>query len=129
MVALLLVTHCDLGKSLINTLHHIVKEETPEIYFLSSEDYKDIQSLQKAILRKCVLIDQGDGVLILTDLIGASPTNAVAAISSDRVQAIAGVNLPMLLKAVNYINLSLDELVAKVTACGHISVRQIQGAK
>lgn len=73
-------------------------------------------------------VDAGDGVLILTDLFGATPYNIAACLcdgGSHRV--LSGVNLPMLLRVLNYHQLPLDALVAKATSGGHDGVMACVG--
>jgi PTS system ascorbate-specific IIA component len=63
------------------------------------------------------LVDSGDGVLILTDILGATPANVAAKLlEPGRVEGVAGANLPMLLRAITYRERSMDMLVKKAVA-------------
>jgi PTS system ascorbate-specific IIA component len=76
--------------------------------------------------RQVARLDRGKGVLILTDLYGATPCNTVCKlIRHDNVEAVVGVNLPMLLKALTYRNDSLARLVAKAVEGGQEGVMHI----
>ena len=68
-------------------------------------------------------LDSGDGVLVLTDVYGATPSNIACRLSDfRRVRVVAGVNLPMLLRVLNYPDLQLDELAAKAISGGQDGV-------
>lgn len=68
-------------------------------------------------------LDQGNGVLVLTDMFGSTPSNiASAVVEAKRVRAISGMNLPMLVRILNYPKLSLDELVMKAVDGGREGV-------
>ena len=69
-------------------------------------------------------LDQGDGVLVMTDMYGSTPSNiACGMISEGRVAVVAGVNLPMLVKVLNYSQLDLTTLAEKVESGGHRGIR------
>ena len=64
-------------------------------------------------------LDHGQGVLILTDIYGSTPSNIACALSTkENVRIISGINLPMLIRVLNYPNLELDELVLKAISGG-----------
>ena len=74
-------------------------------------------------------VDSGQGVLVLTDAFGATPGNVATQLAEpDRVAVVAGVNLPMLLRAVCYRAGPLAELVAKAMAGGEQGIMQVGGA-
>ena len=103
MIALLIVAHGNLGDSLIQCATFVLgnRPEALENLDLSScEDPADMLARARA---KVAELDQGEGVLVLTDVYGATPCNTVCkVIASNSVEAISGVNLPMLLKALTY---------------------------
>ncbi|AGA91476.1 phosphotransferase system, mannose/fructose-specific component IIA [Thioflavicoccus mobilis 8321] len=68
-------------------------------------------------------LDDGEGLLVLTDLFGSTPCNIANALSAKhRVRVLSGVNLPMLVRIFNYASLPLDELVAKALSGAHDGV-------
>ena len=68
--------------------------------------------------------DRGDGVLVLTDLYGSTPANLAVALGDrhDRIRVLAGANLPMLVRALSYAGLELDQLVDKALTGGRDGV-------
>jgi len=71
-------------------------------------------------------LDQGDGVLVLTDICGATPCNiATRLLGEARVKIVTGVNLPMLLRVLNYADLSLERLVDKAITGGRDGIVEI----
>jgi len=63
-------------------------------------------------------LDDGDGVLVLTDMFGATPSNVAAKLVSGKVACVAGINLPMLVRVLNYSELNLRELAQKALSGG-----------
>ena len=73
-------------------------------------------------------LDQGDGVLVLTDMCGATPSNiAVRLLPERRVRVVTGVNLPMLIRVLNYADLNLECLVEKAVTGGRDGIVEISG--
>ena len=78
-----------------------------------------LESASKA----CAALDQGDGVLVLTDLYGSTPSNiATRLMDSHAVRVISGINVPMLLRIMNYPELGLDMLAEKAASGAHDGV-------
>ncbi len=99
MVGILLVTHNGLGNSLLDCVRHVLRTLPPHLRSLSVQE--DDDPLQKEAEGRALIaeLDQGDGVLLLTDMFGATPSNIGRRLClSDRVMGVAGVNLPMLLR-------------------------------
>ncbi len=118
-VGLLLVCHNNIGNALIDTALSLMETVPLEIKVLNV--YRD--SAPEHIVemaRDMVLeMDTGDGVLILTDLFGATPSNIAAKLyGGHRVAIIAGLNLPMLIRTLNYPTLDLDLLAEKALTGG-----------
>lgn len=111
MVGILLVTHNGLGNSLLDCVGHVLGDIPPQLKslaVLASDDPQRKEAEGRALIRE---LDQGQGVLLLTDIFGATPSNiATRLCQPDRVQGVAGVNLPMLLRVVVYHNKALPEL-------------------
>ncbi len=117
MIGILIVSHGALVESLIHSaslvlgkrplyLRHlgVTVHDDPDAFFPMAED----------LIR---FLDQGDGVLVLTDIYGATPSNiATRLLQPGRVEGIAGVNLPMLIRALTYRDQPLEQVLAKALA-------------
>ena len=117
MIGILLITHGSLGESLIQCASHVMNRRQPQLLQLgvaSQDDPLDVLPLARRLLG---LVDEGSGALILTDIFGATPANiALKLRESGRVEIVAGVNLPMLLRALTYRERSMEVLVKKAVA-------------
>ena len=128
MIGILLITHGTFGESLIQNVCHVLNKRPPLIGQLgvaAQDDPLDILPMARALLKE---VDAGNGVLILTDILGATPANlALKLFEPGRVEGVAGVSLPMLLRALTYRKNSLDALVKKAVSGGHDGVINMQG--
>ncbi len=103
MIGILIISHGNLGNSLIHCAEHVLGKRSELLAYLSItvQDDPDI-ALPKA-QRLVKELDQGDGVLVLSDICGATPCNiASRLISPGKVECLAGINLPMLVRALTY---------------------------
>jgi PTS system mannose-specific IIA component len=98
MIGLVLVTHGKLAVEFRAALEHVVGAQTQiETVSIGPED--DVERRRQDILDAVALVDDGSGVILLTDMFGGTPSNlAISVMEADRVEVIAGVNLPMLIK-------------------------------
>ncbi len=98
MIGLVLVTHGRLAEEFRLALEHVVgQQEQLETVSIGPED--DMDQRRQDILDAVKKTDSGDGVIILTDMFGGTPSNlAISVMSAGRIEVIAGVNLPMLIK-------------------------------
>ncbi|MEZ5614711.1 MAG: PTS fructose transporter subunit IIA [Rhodocyclaceae bacterium] len=130
MIGLFLITHGSLGESLVQCACHVLNKRPPQIVQLGvsgQDDPLDALPLARDMLK---LVDSGEGVLLLTDIFGATPANvALKLLQPGRVEGIAGVNLPMLLRALTYRDKDLETLVAKTVAGGRDGVMLMKGAR
>ena len=120
---LLIISHNGIGLALIETAVQILGGCPLPLEVLSvAADCHPETLLDKA--RKIVVsLDHGAGVLVLTDLYGATPSNiAMRLMDSARVRIVAGLNLPMLMRILNYPHLDLDQLVDKAVSGGREGV-------
>src|SRR5438105_15430792 len=101
MVGVIIVTHGKLAHELLETTRIIVGKNTDNIIPISVGWNDDMADVQKTITSSISKIDQGQGVLILTDMFGGTPSNISLSFLSENVEIITGVNLPMLIKIVN----------------------------
>lgn len=99
MIGIVLVTHGSLGEALVHSMNIILGEQAQvEALSLMVED--DITVANKRLTEAVAKTDEGDGVLILTDMLGGTPSNlSLALLVQPGIEVISGVNLPMLLKA------------------------------
>jgi PTS system ascorbate-specific IIA component len=122
MIGLLLITHGNLADSLVHCAAHVLGRTPEQLLTLSAGHDEPREAVEAALRQGIAQLDQGDGVLLLTDLFGATPCNlaqaVVSAASAGKVAGVAGVSLPMLLRAINYRHLPLADLQAKVAAAG-----------
>jgi PTS system mannose-specific IIA component len=98
MIGLVLVTHGRLAEELRSAMEHVVgKQRNVCTVCIGADD--DIEG-RRAEIRRCIGdVDTGDGVLLLTDMFGGTPSNlAISQMDREGVEVIAGVNLPMLVK-------------------------------
>ena len=98
MIGLVLVTHGRLAEEFRLALEHVVgPQQQLETVSIGPED--DMDQRRQDILETVQRADDGHGVIILTDMFGGTPSNlAISVMSAGRVEVIAGVNLPMLIK-------------------------------
>ena len=117
MIGILLITHGTFGESLIQNVCHVLNKRPPligQFGVAAQDDPLDILPMAKLLLGE---VDGGAGVLIMTDILGATPANlALKLLEPGRVEGIAGVNLPMLLRVITYRERSMDVLVKKAVA-------------
>ena len=117
MIGIFLVTHATLGESLIQCACHVLNKRPPQIAQLgvsAQDDPLDILPLARSMLG---WVDSGDGVLLLTDIYGATPSNIAAKLAvADRAELVAGVNLPMLLRVHTYRDRDMQTLVKRAVA-------------
>jgi PTS system ascorbate-specific IIA component len=123
MIGLLLITHSTYGESLIQCACHVLNRRPPQIAQLGVSGQDDPLDLLPLAEQLLAAVDAGDGVLVLTDIFGATPANiAVKLLKPGRVEGIAGLNLPMLLRALTYREKDMETLVTKAVAGGRDGV-------
>lgn len=126
MIGILLITHGTLGESLIQTAIHVLNKRPARLKQLgvtAQDDPLLLLPQARALVKE---LDQGDGVLILTDMYGASPSNLSAKlIVPGKVDAVAGVSLPMLIRALTYRDKSLELMVSKAVSGGCEGVMRV----
>ena len=101
MTGILIVTHANLGETLIETLEFILGKKQEKLEAISIDIKQDPESLRKKIKQGIKNVYCENGVIILTDMFGGTPSNlAYAFLEEGKVEVISGVNLPIVLKAV-----------------------------
>ena len=98
MIGLVLVTHGRLAAEFISALEHVVgKQPSMEAICIGPDDKMDIR--RNDIAEAISKVEQGHGVIVLTDMFGGTPSNlAISLLEEGRVEVVAGLNLPMLVK-------------------------------
>jgi len=128
MIGLLLITHDSLGESLLQCACHVLDQRPPQIAPLGIRGADDPLVILPRARGLMQAVDTGRGVLLLTDIFGATPCNiAQKLLQPGRVEGIAGVSLPMLLRALTYRDKDMETLVAKTLAGGRDSVMPLKG--
>ena len=103
MIGILIVSHGTLGESLIHSASHVLGKRPLFLRQLGVTVHDDPDAILPVAEDLIRFLDQGQGVLVLTDIYGATPSNiAVKLLQPGRVEGLAGVNLPMLVRALTY---------------------------
>lgn len=123
MIGLFLITHSTYGESLIQCACHVLNRRPQQIVQLgvaAQDDPLDVLPLARDLL---ALVDTGRGALIMTDIYGATPSNiALKLLEAGRVEGLAGVNLPMLLRALTYRDKDMETLLSRAVGGGRDGV-------
>jgi PTS system mannose-specific IIA component len=117
MVGILLLTHAPLGQAFITAVAHVFRGPTERfeaIDVAADQDLDEVNALSKEAIAR---LDDGSGVLVITDIKGGTPANCCNRLAdAGRVEVIAGISLPMLLRAITYRRDSLDVVVEMALA-------------
>ncbi|MEO7559748.1 MAG: PTS fructose transporter subunit IIA [Nitrosospira sp.] len=126
MIGILIISHGTLGGSLIHCANHVMGEKSPHLTHLSITNKDDPDAVIPQALELVRQLDRGSGVLVLSDICGATPCNiASRLVSPGRVECLAGVNLPMLVRALTYRKESLAVVGEKALTGGREGVMRI----
>lgn len=126
MIGILIVAHGTLGESFIHCVSHVFGTRPPQLRQLGIGMHDSPESLLPQARELIASLDQGQGVLVLSDIYGATPSNICCQLTQPgRVEVVAGVNLPMLVRALTYRNESLDVVVEKAMTGGREGVIQV----
>jgi mannose PTS system EIIA component len=108
MIGILIISHGAFGESLIHSASHVLGKRPVYLRQLGITVHDDPEALIPVAEDLIRFLDQGEGVLVLSDIYGATPANiASRLLRPGRVEGLAGVNLPMLIRALTYRNESL----------------------
>ena len=126
MIGVLIVAHGALGESLAAAVTHVLGARPPQFDVLAVAPDDDPLLLLPRAREAVAAVDSGEGVAVLADLYGATPSNlAVKLAQPGRVEVIAGVNLPMLVRAFTYRTRGMETLVKKAISGGCEGVLRI----
>jgi PTS system ascorbate-specific IIA component len=119
MIGILLITHGTYGESLVQNVCHVLNKRPPLIAQLgvaAQDDPLDVLPLAELLLNE---VDGGEGVLVMTDIFGATPANlAMKLLDPGRIEGVTGVSLPMLLRAITYRGKGMEMMMTKAVSGG-----------
>ena len=118
MIGIVLVTHGNMARGLIDALEHVVgPQQCVSAVCIRADD--DMENRRAEILENAKACDTGDGVIVLTDLFGGTPSNlAISIMGHARIEVLAGVNLPMLVKLASVRSRPMAEAVRMAQEAG-----------
>jgi PTS system ascorbate-specific IIA component len=134
MIGILIVAHDTLGDSLVRAVTHVLGARPPQFEALGVTATDDPMLLLPQARETVQRLDSGDGVVIFSDIYGATPCNlACKLLEPGHVEGVAGVNLPMLVRAFTYRTRGLDTMMKKAVSGGcdgvlHIDVDPVYAA-
>lgn len=126
MVGVLIITHNNVGGALYDAVISVLGEcPMPcEVIPVSQNSEPDVKLKEARDLLDT--LHDGDGVLVITDMYGSTPSNIATKLASDNVIIITGINLPMLLRVMNYPDLSLEKLAHKAVSGGQSGIIEVE---
>ncbi|MDH5301151.1 MAG: PTS fructose transporter subunit IIA [Gammaproteobacteria bacterium] len=118
-VGILIITHEHVGQALLDTAINTLSFCPLDAAVINVACDCDIDKITASAKEHWRKLQTGDGVLIMTDIFGSTPSNIACALQTlGRCVVVAGINLPMLIRVLNYPHLTLSELVAKALSGG-----------
>jgi PTS system mannose-specific IIA component len=129
MIGIVIVTHSQLGEALIGTAEFIIGSRPEAIESVSIDLSENAEKLRKKIGRGIKNVMGEEGVIILTDMFGGTPSNlSYSFLEEGHIEVLSGVNLPVLIQAVNRREkMDLDQLAADLEAFGKKSISLASG--
>jgi len=123
MVGLLVITHARIGDALLDTARTMLGPPPLLTEVLSVPQDCDPEAMLAEARQRRSVLDDGSGVLVLTDMYGSTPSNIAARLLGDgNLRLVAGINLPMLVRVFNYPGLPLETLADKAISGGREGV-------
>ncbi len=125
MVGIVIVTHGHLGEALIDTATAICGEQLKAITSVCIDLTQDVNKLRSKIQNGIKAVNENGGILILTDMFGGTPSNlSYSFLEEGRIEVLSGVNLPILIKALNIRSRDIDlhEMAQTIEAYGKKSI-------
>ncbi len=119
MIGILIITHGTLGESLVHCASHVLNKRPPRLKQLGVTAQDDPALLLPQARALAKELDDGSGVLILSDMYGGTPSNlASKLVVPGKIEAVAGVSLPMLIRVLTYRDRDLQTIVTKAISGG-----------
>jgi len=124
MIGVVIVTHCRLAEELIAATKLVVGEELKQFQPVSIGPTEGTEDIREKIIEAIRKVDEGQGVLILTDMYGGTPSNiSLSFLEEKKIEVITGVNLPMLLKlATHHNDMDIEKLAVFITDYGQRNI-------
>jgi len=127
MIGILIVCHGSLATSLAAAVTHVLGRRPEQFDTLSVGARDDPSQMLPKARQLAESLDTGEGVLVFSDIYGASPCNlASKLLVKGRIEAVAGVNLPMLVRAITYRDRDLDTMIKKAISGGCDGVLHVE---
>ena len=129
MIGILVVTHAQLGEALIGAAEFIVSDRPEGLESVCIDLAQDVDKLRDKVAAGIKKVDKHDGIIILTDMFGGTPSNiSYSFLEEGHIEVLSGVNLPVLIEAVvSREKLGLEELATKLEATGKKSITLASG--
>jgi mannose PTS system EIIA component len=129
MVGILIMSHGAFGESLIHSASHVLGKRPLYLRQLGVTVHDDPEAILPVAEDLIRFLDKGHGVLVLSDIYGATPSNiAVKLLKPGRVEGVAGVNLPMLIRALTYRDEPLESVLEKALSGATEGVMRMSAA-
>ena len=123
MIGILIIAHGGLGESLIHCVTHVLGKQPPQLAHFAVGTNDDPSDLLPRAQQMVSTLNMGSGVLILSDIYGASPCNLVTKLlAPGKIEGVAGVNLPMLVRVLNYRDKPIKVCLEKAVTGGRDGV-------
>lgn len=127
MIGAFIIAHENLGDSLIRCVTHVLGGRPPRFESLTIGSHDDAFNLLPQARTMLAALDDGEGVLILSDIYGATPCNlACKLIVPGRVEVVTGISLPMLVRAFTYRDKGLSMMASKAVSGGRDGVLHVE---
>ena len=117
-VGLLIISHATIGQAIFGACCGVLESNPIRTEVVSIQQDQDPLVASQLIAQKIKQLDHGDGVLVLTDMYGATPSNIICSMQEHNIAIVTGLNLPMLIRVMNYPSLTLLELIDKAISGG-----------
>ena len=123
-IGVVVVTQCRLGEELIGAAQLVLGEELRQFQAVSIDPKEGSEDIREKIIGAIRKVDGGQGILILTDMYGGTPSNiSLSFLKENKIEVITGVNLPMLLKLATYQDeIKLEDLALFITQYGQRNI-------
>lgn len=126
MIGILLITHAPLGQAFVAAASHVFRGKPGQleaIDVIADQDTEDVKRLAREAVHR---LNTGEGVLVITDVMGGTPSNCTLGVANPgAVEVIAGISLPMLLRALTYRHDTLDVAVEMALAGGQSGATRV----
>jgi mannose PTS system EIIA component len=120
MIGMLIVSHGAFGEALIHCASHVLGQRPLRVGQLGVRIHDDPDAILPQARELVRQLDDGDGVLVFTDILGATPSNiASRLLRPGKIEGVSGVSLPMLIRALTYRNEPLAAVVDKAMSAAH----------